>query len=75
VRRDLLRADLLKSVYRLDNFKQALEYIPIQTGAMLLAARLWAEVRQTGQLNAVPKALDGDVILSAQAHLLFDEKT
>ena len=75
VRRELLRADLLKSVYRLDNLKQTLEYIPIQTDTMLLAARLWAEVRQTGQPTADPKALDGDVILSAQARLLCDEKT
>jgi predicted nucleic acid-binding protein len=75
VRRELLRADLLKSVHRLDNLKQTLEYIPIQTDAMLLAARLWAEVRQTGQPTADPKALDGDVILSAQARLLCDETT
>ncbi|MDD1425618.1 hypothetical protein MEO94_14255 [Dolichospermum sp. ST_sed9] len=36
VRRELLRAGLLKSVHRLDNLKQTLEYIPIQTEAMVL---------------------------------------
>jgi predicted nucleic acid-binding protein len=75
VRRELLRAGLLRSVRRLDDLKQTLEYIPIQTDAMLLAANLWAEARQTGQPTADPKALDGDVILSAQARLLCDETT
>jgi hypothetical protein len=71
----MLRAGLLKSVRRLDNLRQTLEYIPIQTSTMLLAATLWAEARQNGQPTADPKALDGDVILSAQARLLCDETT
>jgi predicted nucleic acid-binding protein len=75
VRRELLRAGLLQSLRRLDNLKQTLEYIPIQTDTMLLAASIWAEARQTGQPTADPKALDGDVILSAQARLLCDETT
>jgi predicted nucleic acid-binding protein len=75
VRRELLRAGLLRSLQRLDNLKQTLKYIPIQTATMLLAAELWAEVRKTGQPTADPKALDGDVILSAQARLLCDEAT
>lgn len=75
VRRELLRANLLKSLNRLDNLKQTLEYIPIQTDTMLLAANLWAEARQTGQPTADPKALDGDVILAAQARLLSNDTT
>lgn len=75
VRRELLRAGLLQSVRRLDSLKQTLEYIPIQTDTILLAASIWAEARQIGQPTADPKALDGDVILSAQARLLCDEKT
>jgi predicted nucleic acid-binding protein len=75
VRRELLRAGLLKSVHRLDNLKQTLEYIPIQTDTILLAANLWAEARKTGQPTADPKALDGDVILAAQASLLCNETT
>lgn len=75
VRRELLRANLLKSVRRLDHLTQTLEYIPIQTDTMLLAANLWAEVRKRGQPTADPKALDGDVILAAQAQILANEMT
>jgi predicted nucleic acid-binding protein len=75
VRRELLRANLLKSVRRLDHLTQTLEYIPIQTDTMLLAASLWAEVRKMGQPTADPKALDGDVILAAQAQILVNEMT
>jgi predicted nucleic acid-binding protein len=75
VRRELLRANLTQSLRRLDSLKQALEYIPIQTNTMLLAASIWAEARQNGQPTADPKALDGDVILSAQARLLCTETT
>ncbi|MBW4549639.1 MAG: nucleic acid-binding protein [Aphanocapsa sp. GSE-SYN-MK-11-07L] len=75
VRRELLRAGLLKSLRRLDNLKQTLDYVPIQTDTMLLAAELWAEARRTGQPTADAKALDGDVILSAQARLLENEAT
>lgn len=75
VRRELLRANLFNSLHRLNNLKQVLEYIPIQTETMLIAAQLWAEVRQKGQPTADPKALDGDVILAAQARLLENETT
>jgi predicted nucleic acid-binding protein len=75
VRRELLRANLLKSVHRLDHLTQTLEYIPIQTDTMLLAASLWAEVRKMGQPTADPKALDGDVILAAQAQILANKMT
>ena len=75
VRRELLRANLLKSVHRLDHLTQTLEYIPIQTDTMLLAASLWAEVRKMGQPTADAKALDGDVILAAQAQLLANKMT
>jgi predicted nucleic acid-binding protein len=75
VRRELIRAGLVKSLRRLDSLKQTLNYVPIQTETMLLAARLWAEARQTGQPTADVKALDGDMILSAQARLLNDGTT
>lgn len=67
VRRELLRANKTVGVARLDLVKAALEYLPITTESMLLAAHLWAQVRRQGKPTADNKALDGDVILVAQA--------
>ena len=67
VRRELLRAGKTVGVSRLDQLKQVLEYLPINTQVMLRAAELWAEVRRRGQPTADPKELHGDVILAAQA--------
>jgi predicted nucleic acid-binding protein len=69
VRRELIRAGLTRSVRRLDQLLETLEYIPIDTATMRRASELWAEVRRSGQPTADPKALDGDVILAAQAIL------
>ncbi len=70
VRRELVRLKAFSSVKRLDNLATRIEYLPIMTGAMRLAADLWAQGRQSGQPTADPKELDGDVILAAQALLL-----
>ncbi len=69
VRRELRRADKVAGIKRLDQLKAAITYLPITTEVMLLAAHLWAEARQRGRPTADPKALDGDVILAAQAIL------
>ncbi|MCL1463350.1 hypothetical protein [Argonema galeatum] len=37
---------------------------------MLKAAEFWATARRTGMPTADPKALDGDVILAAQATVI-----
>jgi hypothetical protein len=72
VRRELLRARKSAGIARLDIVKSQLSYLPLTTQAMLRAAEFWAMARQTGQPTAHDHALDGDVILAAQAALLLD---
>ena len=67
LRRELVRAGKTAGVARLDLLKDSLRYLPITTEAMLLAADLWARARRRGFVTADEKALDGDVILAAQA--------
>jgi predicted nucleic acid-binding protein len=67
LRRELLRLDNLARIKRLNRLKQRLEYLPLTTDMMLQAAELWATVRKKGKPTADPHALDGDVILAAQA--------
>jgi toxin FitB len=67
VRRELIRARKPKSIRRLDELKSLVEYVPITTTAMLLAAEFWAEVRMRGEPTSHQHALDGDVILAGQA--------
>jgi predicted nucleic acid-binding protein len=67
VRRELLRAGKKVGIDRLDRLKINVEYLPLTTPAMLLAADLWAQIRNMGRQTASDLALDGDVILAAQA--------
>jgi len=67
VRRELLRAKKERGLARLDALASRLEYLPLTTAAMRQAAVFWAQARQQGQPTADEKALDGDVILAAQA--------
>jgi predicted nucleic acid-binding protein len=73
LRRELLRVGKVAGIRRLDQLKAAITYRPITTEVMLKAAKLWAEARRRGRPTADPKALDGDVILAAQAILVADE--
>jgi predicted nucleic acid-binding protein len=75
LRRELLRADKKKGVARLDQLKATILYLPITTGAMLKAAEFWADARKQGIQTADDKALDGDVILAAQAALLQNQSS
>ncbi len=67
LRRELLRARKARGLRRLETVTSTLEYLPITTAAMRKAAELWAEARNRGTPTADPQALDGDVILAAQA--------
>jgi predicted nucleic acid-binding protein len=67
VRRELLRANKTRGLVRLDALAGLLEYLPLTTAAMRQAAIFWAQARQQGRPTADDKALDGDVILAAQA--------
>ena len=72
VRPELLRGNKTSGLARLDHLSQTLEYLPLTTEAMQLAAKFWAQARQSGRPTAVDAALDADVILAAQAVLLGD---
>jgi predicted nucleic acid-binding protein len=67
VRRELVRLNATSALRRLDDLATRLEYISLTTAAMRHAASLWGDLRRTGQPTADPHALDGDVILVAQA--------
>ena len=67
VRRELTRANKSNGIARLDALSNSLEYLPLTTTAMRQAALFWAQARQQGRQTAGDKALDGDVILVAQA--------
>ncbi|MDJ1183259.1 type II toxin-antitoxin system VapC family toxin [Roseofilum casamattae] len=73
VRRELLRANKVNGLARLDRLRSELVYLPITSEVMLKAAQLWAEARHKGKPTADNKALDGDVILAAQALSLEDD--
>ena len=74
VRRELLRAEKNAGLQRLDALIETLIYLPITTDMMREAARFWASSRKRGQPTADRHALDGDVILAAQA-LFFEKET
>ena len=56
-----------KSIDRLDQLGLLLEFVPIHSAIMRRAAELWAQSRSQGTPTADTAALDGDVILAAQA--------
>lgn len=70
LRRELLRFGSAKGIERLNALKEGLDYLPITTETMLKAAEFWAAARQQGKPTADDKALDGDMILCAQAALV-----
>jgi predicted nucleic acid-binding protein len=70
VRRELLRANKIKGLARLNELIDSLEYLPINTEAMRQATVFWAEARQKGQPTASDKTIDADMILVAQVFVM-----
>lgn len=74
VRRELIRAGKPNGIRRLDELGRGLEYEPLRTPQLRRAAELWADARMRGMTTAHDSALDGDVILAAQAlHLMASD--
>jgi len=72
LRREFLLNDALESIDQLEELARGSEYIRLNTEAMRQAAFHWANIRKRGQPPADRHALDGDVIVAAQAALLED---
>lgn len=73
VRRELIRAGKTQGIARLDELCAGLGYHPLSTPIMRDAAQLWAQARNDGYPTARDAALDGDVILAAQARNLHSD--
>ena len=69
LRRELLRLNRAAPIGRLDAriARPSTDYLPLTTAVMRRAAELWADLRRAGTPTSDPHALDGDVILAAQA--------
>jgi predicted nucleic acid-binding protein len=67
LRRELIRIRAAHSLARLDDLARELRYIPVTTATWRSAANHWAWLRRTGKATASEHALDGDVLIAAQA--------
>ncbi|MXW74347.1 MAG: type II toxin-antitoxin system VapC family toxin [Gammaproteobacteria bacterium] len=74
VRRELIRARKQEGLERLNALIKQLDYLAITTPAMRKAAEYWAQARRQGRPLAADAALDGDVILAAQAATIRSAK-
>lgn len=70
LQRELLRADKIGGLARLNALEALLAYSPITTPIMLKAAEFWASARKLGKKAAADASLDADMILAAQASVL-----
>jgi predicted nucleic acid-binding protein len=73
IRRELIRANKVNGIQRLDRLKTELGYLPLNTDIMLQAAQLWATARNQGQPTANDTALDADVIMAATALIISEQ--
>lgn len=72
LRRELVRARKMTSLQRLDDFRAAdpQRYLSLTRDVLHRACELWARARQQGRPTSAAAALDGDVIIAAQAEAL-----
>jgi len=56
-----------RSLQRLDDFGKLIDYLPVDTDTLRKAAEFWSQSRLRGRPTSAEPALDGDVILAAQA--------
>lgn len=75
VRRELVRLNAHGALRRLDGLALSMEYLDLTAVMLRRAAQLWGDLRQEGRPTADPHALDGDVILAAQALSLASPTT
>jgi hypothetical protein len=73
IRRELFRAGQRGSLNRLDNLARQIGLLPITTATWHRAAELWAFSKNNGLSTADDKALDGDMLLAAQAQLAAED--
>jgi predicted nucleic acid-binding protein len=59
-----------RSLQRLDDLGKLIDYLPVDSDTLRKAAELWSQSRLRGRPTAPDAALDGDVILAAQAILV-----
>lgn len=69
LRRNLILEAMTDRLRLLDELIAKVSYVPLTTATMRKAAALWADARKRRKQFAADKALDGDVILIAQAQL------
>lgn len=72
VRRELILAERRASVARLDRLIEENIYLPVTLDVVAKAGELWANARRLGRSTADPLALDGDVLIAAQAEGFSD---
>ena len=72
VRRELIRIES-KSVEKLDQLRDLIEFQAVTFSVLRKAAEIWAESRSMSQPNKVIENIDVDCIIAAQWRLLNDQ--